>query len=722
MNAASAAAKRTLAPVPTAESPVREWIDALATGSCTNVEFLRHFRELGRDDTEILWETLGLLDQVFRSRRIDRDLYLPIKTNLQQFALGRTDIEDPAPRVNVPTLEPLTPAETPTSRILATTATASTTPAPHGATPAAATQAQSAPVPIRIGMVLRGRYRIIGMLGSGASGTVVEAIDEMRADAPDISQRIAIRIFETRTLEDAGQLASYLRHVCRLQTFSHPHLMRVFDFDQDQGRSFLTMELLAGASLPQVIAKTASSLRITLDGPHVLRCVASAILYAHSHGVAHGRLRAEEVFITHEGDVRVLGFDRAFQESADGHAKDHSAFAWLAYDLLSGGLRTEPLLRPDACTDAQWRLLEAVIDGDDAAGPLLLQQFASPAAAAIATPAATTVPTPSASATAARGSVTHAHANTGASADAVTLTDTTEKRDEAFAISAVAAPPEMLGGNPFGDSSGRSSKAVWSALALVLVAGGAYLAYERFGTDLPFLRDTGSPAPAAAATRVPAGAETIDAADSPARTNTKASTGTSAGPGTDNTTATNTAESPPGTPSPETSLEAAPVASAALSGASLPAPGERPAFTGRTSTIDLSREAVEIRDDQTVARVRVQRRGNLGKAVEFVWWTETGSAQPGIDFNAVSPRTASFPAGVAYAELFIPLVPDAVHTQPRTFYVKIDEASDGATLGERTLAQVSIIPVGYVAPPEAADAAPTETSPTETSPTETAAN
>jgi hypothetical protein len=99
-----------------------------------------------------------------------------------------------------------------------------------------------------------------------------------------------------------------------------------------------------------------------------------------------------------------------------------------------------------------------------------------------------------------------------------------------------------------------------------------------------------------------------------------------------------------------------------------------------------------VAGDQPVARIWVRRQGELRGAVTFLWWTESGSARADQDFREISPRTARIADGAKGVELLVPLVPDASRQETRTFYVKIDQVSRGATLGTRTLVQVSIVP------------------------------
>jgi hypothetical protein len=119
-----------------------------------------------------------------------------------------------------------------------------------------------------------------------------------------------------------------------------------------------------------------------------------------------------------------------------------------------------------------------------------------------------------------------------------------------------------------------------------------------------------------------------------------------------------------------------------------PAPGPQRAL------IELPSETQAVVWDQPVAKIWVRRRGGLRGEVTFVWWTESGSAKVDRDFRAISPRTATIDDGAKGVELLVPLLVDPSRQQPRTFYVKIDGPGSGATLGERTLMQVSIVPPG----------------------------
>jgi hypothetical protein len=89
------------------------------------------------------------------------------------------------------------------------------------------------------------------------------------------------------------------------------------------------------------------------------------------------------------------------------------------------------------------------------------------------------------------------------------------------------------------------------------------------------------------------------------------------------------------------------------------------------------------------AQVSVHRKGSLRGETSFTWWTESGTAKPGVDFSAVMPQIAHIGDGKSSATLTVPLS-NAPHAQPKSFYVVIDQTDGGAGLAGRTLTMVTL--------------------------------
>src|SRR5216684_4074707 len=247
---------------------------------------------------------------------------------------------------------------------------------------------------LAIGDVLRGRYRIRGVLGHGGMGTVFDAIDEYRLDLPTSGQRIAIKVLHTAVTQREDLLAELQREFQHLQLLSHPNIVRVHEFDRDDDNAFFTMESLIGALLNHVLD---SRNAVALPRPYalaIMRDVGAALAHAHSRGVAHGDINPQNIFITNNGELRVLDFGASHKllrevglsqrapVATPGYAScqllegqhpdardDLFAFACVAYVLLSGQhpfprltaieARVQRLRpsRPPKLTGRQWQVL-----------------------------------------------------------------------------------------------------------------------------------------------------------------------------------------------------------------------------------------------------------------------------------------------------------------------------------------------------------------------------
>ena len=132
--------------------------------------------------------------------------------------------------------------------------------------------------------------------------------------------------------------------------------------------------------------------------------------------------------------------------------------------------------------------------------------------------------------------------------------------------------------------------------------------------------------------------------------------------------------------------------SAPVNGASA-ATGDTATGTGGTALrarIEMAADELEVTPMNSVAAVIVRRRESYRDNVSFTWWTESGTAKPGRDFVPVSARTEYLMSGEHEAQLLVPVVADPRRHESRSFYVVIDQPSDGAKLGSRTLTMVTI--------------------------------
>ena len=148
-----------------------------------------------------------------------------------------------------------------------------------------------------------GRYQIIGELGRGSMGVVYRAFD------PVIGRTIAVKTMLTEELsgsEFQQYKARFEREAKTAGILSHPNIVTVYDFGEENNILYLAMEYLEGESLEKV-AEGGNILPIETIVPMVEQ-VCSALDYAHSRKIVHRDIKPANIMILVNGLVKVTDF------------------------------------------------------------------------------------------------------------------------------------------------------------------------------------------------------------------------------------------------------------------------------------------------------------------------------------------------------------------------------------------------------------------------------
>ena len=148
-----------------------------------------------------------------------------------------------------------------------------------------------------------GRYRVDGLLGTGAMGDVYRAYD------PVIDRPVAIKVVRTELAGGSGSeqwLQRFRREARAAGRRFHPNIVAILDFGEDDGMPFLAMEYIDGRSLDGILK--ASGPLDPARSVAVITQVLSALGFAHQNGIVHRDVKPSNIMVLNSGEVKVADF------------------------------------------------------------------------------------------------------------------------------------------------------------------------------------------------------------------------------------------------------------------------------------------------------------------------------------------------------------------------------------------------------------------------------
>lgn len=156
--------------------------------------------------------------------------------------------------------------------------------------------------------LLAGRFEICARVGKGGIGEVYLARDLRRIEAGHDDPRVAIKIIQRQHSACPDAIRSLQREAVNAQCLVHPGIRRVYELDRERQRFFLVMEWLDGETLAARLDRTKGRPMAADAFRAVLLQIASALSFAHRHGIVHGDIKPGNVFMSVHGDIKLLDF------------------------------------------------------------------------------------------------------------------------------------------------------------------------------------------------------------------------------------------------------------------------------------------------------------------------------------------------------------------------------------------------------------------------------
>ena len=147
-----------------------------------------------------------------------------------------------------------------------------------------------------------GEFEILSLVGVGGMGEVYRARDAK------LGRDVALKVLPPEMATDPDRLKRFQREARAVAALNHPHIVTIHSVEEAEGRHFLTMELVEGVALSQLIPREGLPLDQLLE---LAISLADALAAAHEKGIVHRDLKPANIMVDNRGSAKILDFGLA---------------------------------------------------------------------------------------------------------------------------------------------------------------------------------------------------------------------------------------------------------------------------------------------------------------------------------------------------------------------------------------------------------------------------
>jgi len=179
------------------------------------------------------------------------------------------------------------------------------------------------PIPkLARGITFAGRYEIIEELGRGGMGVVYKAHDTK------LKRTVALKFLPSELTHISEVKERFMREAQAAAALDHPHICTVYEFDEAEEKTFISMVYIEGQNLRKKIESDPLELEEAL---RIATQVAEGLQIAHKKGVVHRDIKSANIMVTEDNQAKIMDFGLARMTGTTLLTQEGAAMGTIAY-------------------------------------------------------------------------------------------------------------------------------------------------------------------------------------------------------------------------------------------------------------------------------------------------------------------------------------------------------------------------------------------------------
>jgi serine/threonine protein kinase/tetratricopeptide (TPR) repeat protein len=163
---------------------------------------------------------------------------------------------------------------------------------------------------LKTGSVFAGRYQIVEEIGKGGMGTVYRGLDKK------LNEEVAFKLIKPEIAADETTIERFRNELKLARKITHKNVCRMFDFHEEKGTPYITMEYIHGESLKDLIMKKGQLPEEQVI--NITQQICRGLAEAHEIGVVHRDLKPQNIMIDSRDNAKIMDFGIARSVEAQG--------------------------------------------------------------------------------------------------------------------------------------------------------------------------------------------------------------------------------------------------------------------------------------------------------------------------------------------------------------------------------------------------------------------